>query len=101
MTEIICVVLLFVVIGLGLYLGARAGRRIRNLELLFFDSLEEMENAYEIFFNLTKRSTLLTDHPDIKNLEQVMLLVLNILERYLKDGKQITADAPQQEKRDE
>ena len=67
----------------------RAGRRIRNYQTFFSDTLDQMENAADIFDKLTKRSNMLTDHPDIQALQQVMLAVLDILERYISDGKQI------------
>ena len=101
--ELFLLPLLVIFVGISgglLYLALRAGARIRNLEFLFEDTLEEMTTAAEIFHTLTKRITLLTDHPDIQSLSQVMLLILDILERYVRDGKYITSTSTQEERKE-
>ena len=79
------------------YFGLRAGRRILEFQAFYEDTLEEVTMARDIFDTLVTRSTMLTDHPDVQNLQQVMLLILDILERYIKDGSYITAPPAQEE----
>ncbi len=86
--------------GFFFVVSRRAFERVRKLEYLFIDTLDDMQHSAEIFHQLVNRRALLSDDPDVQRIRRVFGVTLDILGEYIAYGKQLTAET-QKEKIEE
>ena len=69
----------------------RQARQLRNYELFFEDTLEDIEHAHNMFYDLVHKRELLINDPDVKKLQQVSAIMVDILSEYGSYGKKYIA----------
>lgn len=79
----------------------KAMERAKRLELLFLDTLDDMQNSAEIFHQLVNRRSLLSDDPDVQRIKQVFGVTLDILGEYIINGKQLTSETQEEEQEEQ
>lgn len=98
---LVALVIIFAALAGFFFLASlKATQRVQQLEYLFLDTLEDIQESANIFHQLVKRRSLLSDDPDIQRIQRVFGVTLDILREFIIDGKQLTA-ATQKERQKE
>lgn len=96
LTSVLFVLLVFVLVA-----ALATARRLRYLEELFYDSLEDLQHSASIFDTLVNRRSLLSNDPDVQQIKQVFGVTLDILGELIRYGQEIAERPPTEERGEE
>ena len=80
------IIILFCLLVLTIFKGAKAGDQLRAYDLFFEDTLSDVQEEIIFLNNLSKRDIMTLD-PDVQKLRESILTLKNILIGYLNANK--------------